>query len=201
MAIVFSCGPQRGSLFTFAIVSGVSMEPTVSRQVTSSAIEVVQRVPGRRCDRLHRRSKTASPGKVVHRIVTQLPDGNYLTLEGDSKPSPDPVGGPAVVDQRNSCRCFRRCESTVDHPLTDLPCRSLYSLITATVASQQCRADEDQMLRHLLKTSEMRRLRKVVKIARHNDKARGSFWSPKRDGDPRLYLGLRRERFSTSARR
>lgn len=80
--------PSLGGPFTFAVVAGKSMEPgyhtgdlvVAIRQPSGYAVgdSVVYMVDE---GELH--------GRVVHRIVEQLPNGNFLT-RGDNKPYNDP---------------------------------------------------------------------------------------------------------------
>lgn len=89
VAIVFLVWPAAwGGLFTFAIVSGVSMEPTYH---TGDVVVAMKSFSGYQVGDaiVYTVDQDGITGKVVHRIVTQLPDGNYLT-QGDNKPSPDP---------------------------------------------------------------------------------------------------------------
>lgn len=87
VAALIAWPASHGGPFCLAVVSGVSMQPTYhtgdlviaakSSHYSIGDVIVYEVADGD----IH--------GRVIHRIVTQLPDGNFQT-RGDNKPYPDP---------------------------------------------------------------------------------------------------------------
>ncbi len=87
--VVLICWPpQWGGPVTFAIVSGTSMEP---KYHTGDVVFALKSFDGYKVGDsiVYTVHDGDLRGRVVHRIVRELPDGNFLT-QGDNKPYTDP---------------------------------------------------------------------------------------------------------------
>lgn len=88
VAVVILIWPAAwGGIFSFAIVSGTSMQPTYHTGDVVLAMKRGAYEPGDVI--VYTVDQDGQTGRVVHRIVEQLPNGNYIT-NGDNKPATDP---------------------------------------------------------------------------------------------------------------